>query len=161
MSTRRQQLIDALMQAMRRTSAQGVLFSHLVAGKVGISSSDLECLDIIFLARRATAGELARATGLTTGAITGVADRLERAGLVRRVRDAADRRKVWLEVLPRAERQIAPWFQSLGSAMDRVLRDYDTPSLTLLLDFYERAGRVMTEETGRLRVAKRPSSPGG
>src|ERR1700744_359744 len=83
----------SLMNSMRETSALGVLFSQAVASRLGIASSDLECLDIVVLRGPVTAGELATATGLTTGAITGVIDRLEQAGFVRRTRDAADRRK--------------------------------------------------------------------
>jgi len=149
----RQELIADLMRAMRRVSAQGVLFSQAVATRAGIASSDLECLDIILLAGRVTAGELARATGLTTGAITGVADRLERSGLVRRVRDSDDRRKVWLQVLPRAERQLGPWFASLATAVDTMLRDYDVAFLESLLEFYRRASMVMVAETAKLRSA--------
>jgi DNA-binding MarR family transcriptional regulator len=140
---------------MRETSAQGVLFSHAVAARVGISSSDLECLDIVLLTGRATAGELAKATGLTTGAMTGVLDRLEKAGFVQRQRDAADRRKVWITVLPQAEHQIAPWFQALAAAMDATLSDFDAATLATFLEFYHRAHRVLVEETAKLQPAAR------
>uniref|UniRef100_UPI0013D5678B MarR family transcriptional regulator n=1 Tax=Klebsiella pneumoniae TaxID=573 RepID=UPI0013D5678B len=76
--------------------AMGVIFSQTVASRVGISSSDLECMDFLNLESRVTAGRLAEVTGLTTGAITGVIDRLEKAGLVRRERDDSDRRKVFI-----------------------------------------------------------------
>src|SRR5262245_6591443 len=81
---------------IRRMSAQGVLLSAAVAERVGLSSSDLECLDFIVMAggEPVTAGQLAAATGLTSGAITGLVDRLERAGFVRREPDLVDRRKV-------------------------------------------------------------------
>src|ERR1700758_3833969 len=81
---------------MRRSSAQGVLFGQAVANVAGISGSDLECLDFLNLEGRVTAGRLAEVTGLTTGAITGVVGRLGKAGLVRRERDEADRRKVFI-----------------------------------------------------------------
>src|SRR3569832_2178810 len=87
---------------MRRSSAQGVIFGQTVADVAGISGSDLECMDFLNLEGRVTAGRLAEVTGLTTGAITGVVDRLEKAGLVRRARDDADRRKVLIAVVPEA-----------------------------------------------------------
>ncbi len=73
---------------------QSVLVSSAVAERVGLSSSDLECLDFIVMGNSGavTPGDLATATGLTSGAITGVVDRLERGGFVRREADAADRR---------------------------------------------------------------------
>ena len=80
-------LLQELEHAMRRSSAQGVLYGQAVASVAGISNSDLECMDILYLEGRVTAGRLAEVTGLTTGAITGVVDRLEKAGFVRRKRD--------------------------------------------------------------------------
>jgi len=62
------------------------------AGRIGINPTDLNCLNILSLAGQLTPGQLAQATGLTTASITGVADRLEAAGYVRRERDTADRR---------------------------------------------------------------------
>lgn len=153
MSTDRQELIASLTRAMRESSAQGVLFSLAVAARAGIASSDLECLDIILLGGRATAGELAKATGLTSGAMTGVLDRLEKAGFVQRQRDTVDRRKVWLTVLPEAERRIGPMFHALGAAIDAVLADYDTATLATMLDFYARARRVLVRETEKLQPA--------
>src|SRR5438270_7312402 len=93
-------LLQELEEAMRRSSAQGVLFGQTVADVAGISGSDLECLDFLNLEGRVTAGRLAEVTGLTTGAITGVVDRLEKAGLVRRERDESDRRKVFIANVP-------------------------------------------------------------
>jgi len=148
---------------MRESSTQGVLFSHAVAARAGIASSYLECLDIILLAGRATAGNLAKVTGLTTGAMTGVLDRLEKAGFVQRQRDAADRRKVWITVLPEAERQITPWFHALAAAIDVVLADYDSATLATMLEFYRRARVVLVRETEKLRSstlpAKRSAAP--
>src|SRR5260221_14723009 len=75
----RTELMAELEQALRKASAQGVLYSQAVAERLGINSTDLECLDIIQLRGPLTAGSLAEATGLTTGAVTGIVDRLESA----------------------------------------------------------------------------------
>jgi len=140
-----------LEQAMRKSSAQGVLFSQAVAARVGIASSDLECLDIIILNTRVTAGELAVATGLTTGAVTGVIDRLEKAGFAGRERDPSDRRKVFVRALPAVERRIVPLYRSLQRAVAAELAGYSDKELALLLDFFSRAGRMMVAETKKLR----------
>jgi len=136
---------------MRKSSAQGVLFSQAVAARLGITSSDLECLDIICLNARVTAGELAAATGLTTGAVTGVIDRLEQAGFARRERDPTDRRKVFVCALPAVERRIGPLYRSLQQTVAAELAGYADKELTLLLDFLTRAARTMVAETAKLR----------
>jgi DNA-binding MarR family transcriptional regulator len=97
----RAELMQDLEHAMRKSSAQGTIYASAVADSVGISSSDMDCMDFLNLEGRMTAGRLAELTGLTTGAITGVVDRMEKAGLVRRERDAEDRRKVF--IAPAAE----------------------------------------------------------
>ena len=159
-SASRPGLLAALGQAMRKGSAQGVLFSQAVAERVGITQSDLECLDIVVLDERVTAGELARATGLTTGAITGVLDRLERAGFVRRERDTADRRKVFVRAVPAKVREVEAWYRPLEQAWLQALEGYNEDELRLLVDFAERAHRMMVEQTVRLRAA-RPSKRTG
>src|SRR5262249_29821266 len=107
----RHELITALNRAMRDASGQGVIYSQVVAERLGINSTDLECLDFVVMRGPLTAGELADATGLTTGAITGVIDRLERAGFAQRDRDKNDRRKVRVRALPAGERRIFSFFQ--------------------------------------------------
>src|SRR5438874_13666976 len=97
--------MQELEYALRRGSAQGTIFGQTVANTVGISGSDLECLDFLNLEGRGTAGRLAEDTGLTTGAITGVVDRLEKAGLARRERDPAHRRQVSLAAVPATVRK--------------------------------------------------------
>src|ERR1700737_4646543 len=99
-SKARAALMEELEHAVRRSSAQGVIFGQTVAHRASISSSDLECLDFLNLEGRVTAGRLAEVTGLTAGAITGVVDRLEKAGLVRRERDENDRRQGYILAVP-------------------------------------------------------------
>ncbi len=157
---RREEQLLALETALRRSSAQGVLFSQAVAERLGIASSDLECLDILILRGVATAGELADATGLTTGAITGVVDRLEAAGFARRARDPRDRRKVLVRPLPAVWRRIAPLYESLQRAMVALWSEYSDADLALLADFTTRSHEVMVHETARLRALAPPRSGG-
>src|SRR3954465_3727304 len=103
-------LMRELEHAVRKSSAIGVIFGQTVANAVGISSSDLECLDFLNLEGRVTAGRLAGGTGLTAGAITGVVAPLEKAGLVRRERDADDRRKVFITPVPENVAQIGRFY---------------------------------------------------
>ncbi len=125
----RRDLVAALNRAMREASGQGVLYSQAVAERLGINSTDLECLDSVVLRGPLTAGELADATGLTTGAITGVIDRLERAGFARRERDRHDRRKILVRALPAVERVIVPLFQPMSAPFCPRCRTTATRSL--------------------------------
>ena len=145
-------LLSSLEREIRKLTAQSVLFSQAVAERVGINSSDLECLDIIILRGFATAGELAAATGLTTGAITGVIDRLERAGFARRERDTEDRRRVLVRALPEVERRIAPLYASLQRSMTALWSRYSAEELAPIIDFLARSYPLCCEETARLRA---------
>ena len=146
-------LLSSLEREIRKVSAQSVLFSQTVAERVGINSSDLECLDIVVLQGTVTAGELAAATGLTTGAITGVIDRLEKAGFARRERDVEDRRRVLVRALPEVERRIAPLYASLQRSMTALWSRYSAQELALLIEFLASSHAVCCEETARLRAA--------
>src|ERR671919_608798 len=97
----KKELIDELVSEFRTAGNQDSAFDNLAAERLGVNRTDLHCLNTIENAGGLTAGELARETGLTTGAVTGVIDRLERAGYARRVPDPADRRRVKVEVTPK------------------------------------------------------------
>src|ERR1043165_8111103 len=114
---KRAALMQELEHAVRKSSAIGVIFGQTVANAVGVSSSDLECLDFLNIEGRVTAGRLAELTGLSTVAITGLVDRMEKAGLVRRERDEEDRRKVYIAIVPEAMGKIAQYYVPLQKAV--------------------------------------------
>lgn len=145
-------LAESLDTAMRTSSALSVLVSQAVAARAGINSTDLECLDILNLMGPMSAGQLAETTGLTTGAVTGVVDRLERAGYVRRESDPNDRRRVIVQ--PETEvalAKFAPYFAPLSNAMDKLYSQYTEQELALLLDFVTRCNEVVTRAITELR----------
>jgi DNA-binding MarR family transcriptional regulator len=150
----KQALVGRLMPAMRRSSAAGVLHGQAIARKVGINSSDLECLDLILLNGPSTAGEIARRTGLTSGAVTGLIDRLERLGLVERMADAHDRRKVLVRVREDKIGPIGALFAPLEKSMQTILAGYSREELGMLLDFFERAGEVLLTRVAELNDGK-------
>jgi DNA-binding MarR family transcriptional regulator len=147
----RGEIVAALNRALREVSGQGVIYSHAVAGKIGLAASDLECLDVVVMGGAVTAGALARATGLTSGAITGVIDRLERAGFARREDDPADRRKVLVRAEPAALQRFEPLYGPMAQGVERVMAAYDDDQLALLLDFLGRAHQAAVEATAMLR----------
>ena len=128
-------LMQELEHAVRKSSALGVIFGQAVASRVGVSSSDLECLDFLVMEGRVTAGRLAELTGLTTGAITGVIDRMEKAGLVRRERDEEDRRKVYVAIVPEAIAKVGRFYEPLQKAVTKDWEGYTDAELRLLVRF--------------------------
>jgi DNA-binding transcriptional ArsR family regulator len=151
----REQLTAAFGTAVRRTSSLMQLVSQAAADQIGINATDLNCLNILSFSGHMTAGELARATGLTTASITGVADRLEEAGFVRRERDARDRRRVVIRlVLERAVSDIAPVFLPMVRALQEVAGRYDDDELQLIVGFYGRMEQVFRDHLALLRDAQ-------
>src|SRR5882672_3103174 len=144
-------LLRELEEAMRRSSAQGVLFGQTVANVAGISGSDLECLDFLNLEGRVTAGRLAEVTGLTTGAITGVVDRLEKAGLVRRARDPEDRRKVFIAPVPAHIAKVGRFYEHMQRGMQKLWESYADAELRLLLEFATKGYETVLAATEELK----------
>jgi len=145
-------LLQDLEHAVRKSSALGVIFGQTVANKVGMSSSDLECLDFLNIERRVTAGRLAELTGLTTGAVTGMVDRLEKAGLVRRERDDNDRRKVFIAIVPENIAKIGRFYEPLQRAVQRDWESYTDAELKLLLRFMSQGYTTMLAVTEELKA---------
>lgn len=151
----REQLAAAFGAAIRRTSSLMQLVSQAAADRIGINATDLNCLNILSFSGHMTAGELARATGLTTASITGVADRLEEAGFVRRERDASDRRRVVIRlVLDRALSDIAPVFLPMIRALEQTAARYTDDELRLIVEFYGRIEQVFRDHLVLLREAR-------
>lgn len=81
------ELLDSLEEQTRELSTRTVIFHHLIGERLGLNPTDHKCLDVMIRNRTPmTASQIAEETGLSTGAITGVVDRLEKAGYVRRKR---------------------------------------------------------------------------
>ena len=118
-----------------RFIASVVLHNQAVAQRVGLGGSDSQFLSLLGLHGPLTPGRLAELTGLTTGTVTGVIDRLERAGYVRRERDAADRRKVLVTQVPEAMAALAEHYREQGEHLDAVLRRRDPAQLRVIADF--------------------------
>lgn len=141
-------------QLGRRLSARTVLFHEAVAGRLGLNSTDLKCLDLARAEVSVTAGRIAELTGLTTAAVTSVIDRLEASGLVRRVRDISDRRKVMVVPVPERAAEVGRLFESLDRAMKQLYSEYSSEDLALIRDFAGKLEEVMHTETLKLRQAK-------
>jgi DNA-binding MarR family transcriptional regulator len=149
----RQELLKRVgMDLGRELSTQTVFFHEAIARKLGLNATDTQCLDLISRAgkNRVTAGDLGKATGLTTGAVTGILDRLEKAGMVERERDASDRRKVFVRPVAEAMRRVGPLYDKLGTATMKLASSYQTQELELINDFLERNLVLLKEQIAEL-----------
>ena len=148
----KQELIDELISEFRISGNQDSAFDNLAAERLGVNRTDLHCLNIIQNAGGLTAGELATEAGLTSGAVTGVIDRLERIGFARRVPDPEDRRRVKVEVTPkfyaRADKVWGPlaadWESSLSSG-------FTAEQLERVIEFLRATNEVGRKHMERVR----------
>lgn len=153
----RQHLIDEFMQEISRMSTWSVMFHQAASLRMGLNPTDGKCLGVLRETGPITAGELAEMTGLTTGAVTGVIDRLEKHGFVQRAADPHDRRRVVIEPIASATKSAAidAIFAPLAAAtLNEFINHYSDEELALVLDFVRRGANLMKVQTARLRTEK-------
>jgi DNA-binding MarR family transcriptional regulator len=154
MSSGRAKLLSAIIEGIGRTNELSTQMNHTAAGLIGVNATDLQCIQLLQHGPL-TAGELARLTGLTTASMTGMIDRLEKAGYVARVRDTTDRRRVVVELqTDQARATVAPMFLPLIRRWRDTLADYDVRDLELIADFLARVNNEFDTELARLRDPK-------
>ncbi len=147
------ELLRQLGDAMRRMGAQSVLSSAAMAKHFGLHPTDLEVLDLIFLRETVTAGALAAATGLTSGSVTALVDRLVARGYVARRRDEADRRRVLISVERAATAPIEAAYEPRRIAMQALWSSFDHETLHLVTDFLTRSTDLVVRSTEEIVAA--------
>ena len=149
-------MLAELEKEVRQTNVLGEFFFRAIADRVGLNAIDLQVINILNITGPTTAGELAEITGVTTGAITGLLNRLERAGLVRRERDPDDRRRVIVRLVPNEDfaREAGPIFDSIGRSWAELVSGYGDEELAFLLDFLRRSNSMTRAEIYKLREGK-------
>ena len=148
---KRAALVTLLDRTMRAAGAQRVLYSNALASRMGLRQVDLECLYIITLTEDATPGLLATRTGLTTGAITGVIDRIQRKGYIVRERDPTDRRRIFLRPVDSKIAEIRRLTRDLIDVWVGRLEEYSEEELSFLIAFAQRHYASAVEATARLQ----------
>jgi DNA-binding MarR family transcriptional regulator len=150
---------DRLNRLMRDFSAENVLLHQAIAEGLGLNATDHKCLAFLLDAGEPiTAGALAELTGLTTGAVTGIIDRLEKAGFVRRQREENDRRRVLIELdLRKVRREVFPIFDKLSRRMNALAATYSKRDLAIIMDFMERS--VTLSRKYRAEVQRQAGAP--
>lgn len=146
-------LINELHQEVQRCGTLTVIHTNAIADKIGLSATEFEALDIISHHRPVSAGDLSRYCGLTSGAITGLVDRLERAGFVRRMADPSDRRRVLLEPIedPKVNEKVRNLYQPLGKCFKNVIESYSEEQIEFLIELQKSMNDVTEKVIADLR----------
>jgi DNA-binding MarR family transcriptional regulator len=144
-------LIDDVASAMRGLQRAVDRYDELVASRLAINRSDLRCLDLLHQSGTMTAGQLAAGSGLTSGATTRMLDRLEQTGYLRRRSDSGDRRRVLVELTPRARELAAEFYGSIEGAATALSR-YSPDQLALLREFLEGGRRMYEQRAAQLQA---------
>jgi DNA-binding MarR family transcriptional regulator len=147
------------MEACRAFVSAVDLVNQMIAERMGVNRTDHRALEILNRRGPMTAGDLAHAAHLTTGAVTAVVDRLEGIGFVRRVRDTEDRRRVLIEQTPESTRTAMRYYQPFMSATFDSMTKYSADELEVVRDFMRGAAELSEEYAERLAAAD-GASPG-
>jgi|HubBroStandDraft_6_1064221.scaffolds.fasta_scaffold110273_2 DNA-binding MarR family transcriptional regulator len=150
---RRAGFIERLLDLGRTVSTRTVFLHQAIAQQVGLNATDTKCIDLILRgpSEGVTAGWLSEQTGLTTGAITHILDRLERRAFVERVRDTEDRRRVFVRVRLESLEPLGPLYEAIGKAFGDLAKRYTDKELEVICDYMERAAHTSERELTKLR----------
>jgi DNA-binding MarR family transcriptional regulator len=146
---RRNQLNQAIREALRDLSAELSLLSQRISGHLELKGTDLQCLDLIDSRGPLSPGSLARLAGLHPATMTGVIDRLERGGWITRERDPSDRRGVVLQPVPGRRADVLRLASGMNAEVAKICADYSSDDLKLIATFLRRtadAGRTASTQ---------------
>ena len=159
-TSKHQDLVTHVGVAVRKMGAQSVITSRTVADRFGLHTTDLEVLDLIYLREQASAGELADATGLTSGSVTALIDRLVDAGYVERTDDPTDRRKVLVRIRHEAIEPIKAVYAVTQRHMVALWSTFAARDLEVIADFLTRSTELAVERCKALRQEVTPAREG-
>lgn len=148
-----------VLNAGRVLSTAAVMFHSVLAHKQGLSASDEKAMDLLDRFGPLTAGELGSRTGLAPASVTGLIDRLEKKGFVRRSRDKLDGRRVLIELDRERTAALGPLFDDLVREMNELCAGYSVEQLGLIADFMLKAAARQQAATNRLDAAASTSGP--
>jgi DNA-binding MarR family transcriptional regulator len=151
-SSRKRQLFEQLVLEIRASQNATDRFDQAVADTIGLNRTDLRCLDILDRQGRLTAGQLAEQTGLTSGAVTTVIDRLEAAGHARRVRDTDDRRRIYVELTDEARRKAGAFYAEHAELAELLYKRHTEEQIAFLLDFVKQGREFNDRKAAELEA---------
>jgi DNA-binding MarR family transcriptional regulator len=152
----RHELLRRMWELGREMSTQTVFLHQAIAQSAGLNATDTKCIDLILRCENehATAGWLSQQSGLTTGAITHILDRLEKRHYIRRIRDTQDRRRIFIEVNLASVKPLQPKYEAIGNAYMAMLEKFTDAELQLICDYLEKTSEVSKRELSRYTSEK-------
>jgi DNA-binding MarR family transcriptional regulator len=144
-------LKNRALNAVRDYGVQLALFRSAMNEWAGLNATDMECLRILFLEGVSTPSKLARQTALTSGATTAMLDRLEKAGLIERRPNPADRRGTLIVPAESSTEKVASWFESARKAQEALIAKFSEKELEVLANVFERFAKLWEQEREKIR----------
>jgi DNA-binding MarR family transcriptional regulator len=138
------------LMAVRDYGVNLMQFRNAMSEWAGLNVTDMECLRLLFQKGIATPSELARYTGLTSGATTAMLDRLEKAGFLERRPNPDDRRGILITPAKSAAEKAASWFESARKAQDELMSSYSESELEIISDVFERFTKLWGQERKKI-----------
>jgi len=151
-TTERGKLEAELVDTLRASQNATQQMDEAAHAAMGISSSEGRCLDVIDRLGRVPAGTLAKEAGLTSGAMTGVLDRLEEKGYARRVPDPDDRRKVLVEITEKQREAAMRLYWPLKEMSDDWIEQRTVKELGLLVEFHRISREINERRAAEIRA---------
>ncbi len=143
-------LIKRTNMAAREYGINMTLFRNAIFERLGVNVADMECLGLLFNKGIATPSELAKYTGLSSGATTAMIDRLEKTGFIERRPNPDDRRGTLIVLVKSGAEKVALWFAPVRKAQDELISNYSEKELQLISDFFERYAKIWEQERKKL-----------
>lgn len=148
------ELTKRALAAVREYGVHLTLFRNAMSEWAGLNVTDMECLRFLFLKGIATPSELARHTGLTSGATTAMLDRLERAGFIERRPNPKDRRGTLIVPAKLSAEKAAAWFESARKAQEELISSYSEQELEIISDVFERFTELWKQERAKMHKGR-------
>jgi DNA-binding MarR family transcriptional regulator len=158
-SRTREGLFATLSAEVRLWQADQELFDATVADLADLNRTDWRILDVLGTRGPMTPGQLADVANITTGGVTWALDRLEAGGLVHRIRDEHDRRKIRVELTEEVAQRALPVYGPLMEDINRLLAGFDDDQLEAVIAFVRGSREILATHTARLRASGRGESP--
>jgi MarR family transcriptional regulator, organic hydroperoxide resistance regulator len=142
------QLRETVIRCLREFIAGSIIYNQQVADHVGLRLTDMQCINVLDLTGPSTPGELARSTGLTTGGVTVMLDRLEKAGYVKRVPNPRDRRSVLVRLNPTKLKKMQAFYGEINQRMAALLDETPDRELRSVVDLFSKMNASRAEHPG-------------
>lgn len=154
--TKREQLLIEVMESGHRLARLVVALREVMAKIIEAPATDILCMEFLIEKGIATAGELAKVAGLSTGGITGTITRMQEAGWISYERDAKDKRKVIVKPIPKNLWWVHSCLHPIFTRTEKMYRGLPTQKLELIVKSHNKVGDIYEEEISKLAKKTKP-----